>query len=315
MRLVTMEPATLLVRANGRTPEALCIPATGFLCGGHVADHIQRCLLSLGPTTPEHHRTRGGARALGLLARDQGARRAPRPQGIEAERLALPRCHGTQGRAACLAPARLLPRGLQGRPVTRAVAKTDHRGPRREPRAPHRDHRDVQGVGTVARRRLAHPPGQQQGAPWGDDMAPARGTAAAHAPALQDEPHRLQGQRTPPDVRRGQTVHLLHATRSVAPSGHAFEPALGPGASRDVGGDAGPWGALPAHDPPEERCQGAQVPGDAAGGLARIPWASSVRYGTRSAQGARLVGSLWIGRACQHAYTMRQPLMTYCKAT
>src|ERR1043166_5306538 len=70
----------------------------------------------------------------------------------------------------------------------------------------------------------------------------------------------------------------------VEPAGQAFDPALGPGVSRAVGGDAGPLGALTTHGPPDERRQRGQVPGDAAGGLARIPLCESVPYGTISAE-------------------------------
>jgi hypothetical protein len=40
-------------------------------------------------------------------------------------------------------------------------------------------------------------------------MEHQRGTPTAHAAAIHDAYHRLQGERTPQDVRRGQKVHLL----------------------------------------------------------------------------------------------------------
>src|SRR5262245_27155088 len=54
MRLVNMETATFLVCAKGLDTESFFIQATGFLGCGHSADHIQRLVIPLGPTTQHH---------------------------------------------------------------------------------------------------------------------------------------------------------------------------------------------------------------------------------------------------------------------
>ena len=70
----------------------------------------------------------------------------------------------------------------------------------------------------------------------------------------------------------------------VEPSGQAFAPALGRGAIGNFGRNAGQLGALAAPNTTAERRQRGQVPSDGAGGLARLPWCSSVPYGTLSAE-------------------------------
>ena len=56
------------------------------------------------------------------------------------------------------------------------------------------------------------------------------------------------------------------------------------GTSGNFGRDAGQWGALAAHGPADKRRQRGQVPGDGAGGLARIPWCERLPYGTIAAE-------------------------------
>ena len=73
------------------------------------------------------------------------------------------------------------------------------------------------------------------------------------------------------DIDIRQKVHLLQDALVVEPSGQAFDPALGLGAIRDFGGDAGQLGARAAHDTADERRESRQVPGDSPCRLARIP--------------------------------------------
>jgi hypothetical protein len=124
--------------------------------------------------------------------------------------------------------------------------------------------------GKVPLRGLAHAPSQRQGSPFIDDMDHQRGTPTAHAAAIHDEHHCLQGEMTQQDVCIGQKVHLLQDMSIVAPPGKAFDPALGLGAIGNLGGDVGQLGALTAHDAANKRGEGRQVPGDCPGGLARI---------------------------------------------
>src|SRR5215813_2507358 len=100
MRLMNMPPATFLVGEKWLTPEALFIPAPGFLGWRPMADHIQRLVIPLGPTTEHHHWAIGLPGQLHLLEGDEGPGLTTRPQGSEAAGLALARRHGTQGRAA-----------------------------------------------------------------------------------------------------------------------------------------------------------------------------------------------------------------------
>ena len=91
-----------------------------------MADHIPRLLLSLGPTTQHHDGTLRLACDRDVLDLDQAAWFAIRPQGIEAKGRAVPRRRRAHGRAAGLGPARLMPRGLQRRPIALAVSQQDH---------------------------------------------------------------------------------------------------------------------------------------------------------------------------------------------
>src|SRR5712692_7646869 len=66
-----------------------------------------------------------------------------------------------------------------------------------------------------------------------------RATPVAHAAAIYDEHHRLQGEMTQQDVRIGQKVHLLQDVGVVAPPRKAFDAAFGLGAIGDLRGDVG----------------------------------------------------------------------------
>src|SRR5947208_7603865 len=68
---------------------------------------------------------------MDVLALNQSAWLATRPQGIKAKRRGVPRRRRAHGRAAYGGPARLMQRRLEGRPLERAVAQKDHLGPRR----------------------------------------------------------------------------------------------------------------------------------------------------------------------------------------
>ena len=95
-------------------------------------------------------------------------------------------------------------------------------------------------------------------------MAHQRGTPAADAAALHDEPHRLPGEGTQPDGRRGQNVHLLQDMGGVTPPRKAFDAAVRCGTVGHFRSDVRQLGALAAHDPADERRQGDQRPGDRA---------------------------------------------------
>ena len=196
---------------------------------------------------------------MNVLDLDQSAWLETRPQGIEAKRRAVPRRRRAHGRAAGVGPARLMPRGLQRRPVARAVTQKDHPGPLGDHLAQQLDQGDVEVCGTGALRGVAHPPGQRQGATFRDDRDHQRSTPTAHAAAIHDEHHRLQGEMTPQDLRRGQKVHLLQNVGVVEPPRNACDAALGLGAIGDLRGDMGQWGALAAHDAADQRRQGVEM--------------------------------------------------------
>src|SRR5215510_259622 len=106
-----------------------------------------------------------------------------------------------------------------------------------------------------------------------------RGTPAAYAAAIHDEHHRLQGEVTQQDVRIGQKVHLLQDMGVVKPPRKAFDAAFRFGTVGHFRSDVRQLGALAAHDTADERRQGAQVPGDRAGRLARITLCQGIPYG------------------------------------
>src|SRR5215468_3802011 len=111
MGFMNMETATLLVSQKSRDAEALFIPATRFLCGGHIADHIQRFVIPLGPTTQHHDWPLRLSGIVDLFELAQPARLETRAERIQAAGLARPRRHGTRSRATRIGPARLLQRG------------------------------------------------------------------------------------------------------------------------------------------------------------------------------------------------------------
>ena len=130
MRLVNMETSTFLVCKKGLDAEPFFIQATRLLCCGHIADQIQRLLISLGPTTQHHDGTIRLACAVDLLQLNQPAWLETRAERIKAEGLALPPRHGARGRATRVGPARLLQRLLQSRPIEFAIgAFGDSYGP------------------------------------------------------------------------------------------------------------------------------------------------------------------------------------------
>jgi hypothetical protein len=270
MRRVTMQPAAWLVGEQGLAAPALFLPATGCLCGGHRAAHRPRCLLSLGPPTAHQAGTRRFACAVHRLARAQPARLETRAERLQAAGRACPRRHGARGRAARGGPARRLQRVRPPRPLACPLAPPPHLHSRWAPPPAACDAGARACCGQVPLRGWAHAPRQRQGAPFRDDMEPQRGTPTAPAAAIHDAPHCLPGAMTPPDVCRGQKVHLLQDLSMVAPPGKAFAPALGLGAIGHLGGEVGQWGALPAHDAAQKRGEGRPVPGAGPGGLARI---------------------------------------------
>src|SRR5438094_3351023 len=164
------EPSTFLVCKKGLNAAALFIQAPGFLCCRPITDHEQQLVRPLGPPTQHPDGTLGLSCAMDVLALNQSAWLATRPQGIEAKRRGVPRRRRAHGRAAYVGPARLMQRRLEGRPLERAVAQKDHLGPRRDPLAHPLDHGAVEVCGQVALRGLAHPPSPWPGSTFLDDM-------------------------------------------------------------------------------------------------------------------------------------------------
>src|SRR5215510_12825321 len=159
MRFMNMEPTTFLVRKKSLNTEALLIQATGFLCCRYITDQIQWLLIPLGPTTQHHDGTIYLSCDMDVLELNQSAWLETCPQGIEAKRRAGPRRRRAHGRAAYVGPARLLERGLEGRPVELAVAQQDHLGPLGDHLAYQLDQGDMELFGKVPLRGVAHPPG------------------------------------------------------------------------------------------------------------------------------------------------------------
>src|SRR5512138_832802 len=141
---MNMEASTFLVCKKSLNAETLLIIAARLFGSVHIADQVQRLLISLSPATQDHDRPIGGPGKLHLLQGDERAWLATRPQGSEAEGDALPCRYGAQGCAAGVGPAYLVQRGLQRGPITLAVPQKDHLGPRREHLAHHLDHGDME---------------------------------------------------------------------------------------------------------------------------------------------------------------------------
>src|SRR5215831_18813270 len=175
MRLVNMEAATFLVCEKSLDAEAFFIQATGFLCGGHSADQIQRLLIPLGPTTQHHDWAIRLSCTVDRLQLDQPAWLEARAERIQAEGLALPRRHGARSRATRVGPARLLQRLLESRPIEFPIAQQPHLRPRGEQPADEVDQGDMELFGKVALRGLAYPPGERQGTTFISDMDQQRG--------------------------------------------------------------------------------------------------------------------------------------------
>jgi hypothetical protein len=271
------QPATLLVGETGLQTEALFLPAPGGLCCQPMADHLPRLVIPRGPTTQPQDGTLRLACAMDVLDREPAAWGETRPQGIEAQGRAGPRRRRARGRAAGVGPARLRPRGVPCRPGARAVAPHAPRRPRQAPLAPPRDHGAGERCRPVAWRGLTPPPGPWQGTPLRDDMEHERGTPAAPAAAIPDEPHRRPSARTPPALHRGQTVDRLQAMGVVAPPRQALDAARGLGALGARRGEVGQWGALAAHDAAEQRRQGVEMAGTVPEGRGGEPGASAGR--------------------------------------
>src|SRR4029453_16402076 len=161
--------------------------------------------------------------------------------------------------------------------------------------------------GKVALRGLAYSPGQRQGSTFIDDMDHQRGTPTAHAAAIHDEHHRLQGQMTQQDVRIGQKVHFLQDVIVVEPSGKAFDAALGFGAIGDLRGNVGELAALAAHDAADKRRQGGEMSGEvplAGGGIALR---ECMAYGTIASEVVTHRRLLQMCCSLNLEYTMSKP--------
>src|SRR5437870_9724614 len=135
-----------------------------------------------------------------------------------------------------------------------------------------------------------------------------RGTPAAHAAAIHDEDHRLQGEMTQQDVRIGQKVHFLQDVIVVEPSGKAFDAALGFGAIGDFRGHVGELAALAAYDAADKRRQGVEMAGEVPLGGGGIALRECIAYGTIASEVVthRLLLQMWC--SLNREYTMSQPL-------
>jgi hypothetical protein len=118
---------------------------------------------------------------------------ATRAQGIETKGLTFPRRHRALGRAAHIAPARLVERRLQCRPIALAVAQQHYLCPLGEARAYQVDQSDMQLLGKMPLRALPHAPRQRQGTPLIDDWEHQRHTATADDTAIHHQHERLEG--------------------------------------------------------------------------------------------------------------------------
>src|SRR5439155_13831753 len=170
------------------------------------------------------------------------------------------------------------------------------------------DKGDMQFFDKMPLRGLAHPPGQRQGAAFIDDMDHQRSTPAAHAAAIHDEHHRLQGEMTEQDVRIGQKVYLLQDVGVVAPPRKAFDAALGLGAIGDLRGNVGQLGALAAHDAADKRSQGGEMSSEVPVGGGGIALRECLAYGTIASEVVTHRRLLQMCCSLNLEYTMSQPL-------
>jgi len=277
-------PATFLVRKKGLDAEARFVPATRVLCGGHRADHRQRLVLPLGPTPQPQDGTRRFAGVVDLFELAQPPRLATRTERLKAAGFTRPRRHGTCGGATRRGPARLLARLLALRPIACASAPPHAWRPRGEQRAAAGAQGERQRCRQGPRRGLAHPPGPREGTTFRTAMAHQRGTPAADAAALHDEPPRRQGEGRHQEVRLGPNVHLRQDVGVVTPPRQACDAAFRLGTVGHCRSDVRPLGALAAPHTAEERRQGDQGPGDRARRLTRILWCPGLPYGTIPAE-------------------------------
>ena len=88
-----------------------------------------------------------------------------------------------------------MPGALQSRPIARAVAEQDHLAPLGDQRAQQLDALDVERLGTMPLRTVAHAPRQRQGAPLLDHVDHQRQATTAAAAAIHDHHQRLSGSR------------------------------------------------------------------------------------------------------------------------
>ncbi|HSX79795.1 MAG TPA: hypothetical protein VLQ80_14640, partial [Candidatus Saccharimonadia bacterium] len=86
-----------------------------------------------------------------------------------------------------------MPGPLQIRPIQLPVAQQDPLGSRGDPRAQQRDHRAVEGCGTMPCGTVAHTPRQGEGAPLRAPVAHPRQAPPADDTALQDPHQSLAG--------------------------------------------------------------------------------------------------------------------------
>ena len=193
MRLMHVEPSAFLVCEKSLDAETLLIRAARLLSGVPMTDYLQGLLISLGPTTQHHHWAIGAPGDLHFLSLDEGPRLAPRSQGIQAKGLACPRRHGALGRAARLAPARIIARLRQRGSIELAVAPKHHWGALGEAGSPQCHQRDVQVLGKRPLGAWPHAPRQRQGTPFLEHVDHPRHAATAHDTTIHHAHACLEG--------------------------------------------------------------------------------------------------------------------------
>jgi len=179
------------LRLDYLNPTSFALQATGVRGCSPMRDQIERLFLPLCPTTNAHHRPIRFPGKQPLRYLKEGSWLATRPQGVETQGLAVPPRRPVATRAAHLRPAGVLHGVLPARPLACALAKAHPLRPLRDQPAHQLDQGDMEVLGQVSLRPLAHPPGQRQGSALIDHMDHQGVAPAPHDAAIHDEPHRL----------------------------------------------------------------------------------------------------------------------------
>jgi hypothetical protein len=246
--------------------------------------HSARAFLPFCPATQQQKRALGLFRHAAIRARAEGPRLETGGHGVAPEALAVPHDDALPPRLDPRGPVIRLSRVLETRPIPCAIAPQDPRRPGRSPLVDLCAQGQRPRRGTMPWLACAHPPGQRQGAALVDHRPHPGDTPTPHDTALSPHDQRRQRPRRHQDLAGRDTISLRGALVVPEPPGTAFDTARG---LSTIGPGRGPCGelrALPAPDPPEERRERGQVPGDSPCRLARLPLCSGVSYGTIPAE-------------------------------